>query len=224
MEFMGEPRQSSEWTYFIHYLRNTLGTLGSLADYYMTYTPNAEQVQRLLTQVKRLSDQSNQYIVAFSELTNPIQLQPRRLFLTDWLPERVAALKISSQKAIKVEFSLPKEPLEVMADPLILGKAVDAFMDNALDAMPNGGGLKISARQEGAKIIASFSNTGEPISPTIMPDLGKPFLTLKPGRMGLGLGWAKLAAQAHGGDFNASNQPGGIEFSLRLPTPPQAKP
>jgi signal transduction histidine kinase len=220
-----QSKQSSEWTYFIHYLRNTLGTLGSLSDYYMTYPPNTEQVQRLLTQVKRLSEQSHQYIVAFGELTRPVELQPRRLFLTDWLRERVGAHKVSTEKLIKIELSLPQDTLEIMADPIVLGQAVDAFMDNALDAMPKGGSLKISAAREGEKLVLSFANTGEPISPSIMPDLGKPFLTLKPGRMGLGLGWAKRAALAHGGEFEAANQSGGISFALKLPkVPPQSRP
>jgi signal transduction histidine kinase len=216
-----QSRQSSEWTYFIHYLRNTLGTLGSLSDYYMTYPPNTEQVQRLLTQVKRLSEQSHQYIVAFGELTRPVVLQPRRLFLTDWLKERVNAHKVATDKLINIDFSLPNDPLEIMADPVVLGQAVDAFLDNALDAMPKGGNFKVTATREGEKIVLTFANSGDPISPSIMPDLGKPFLTLKPGRMGLGLGWAKRAALAHGGDFEASNQAGGISFALKLPpTPP----
>lgn len=212
-----EQQRGSEWTYFIHYLRNTLGTLGSLSDYYMTYPPTADQVNRLLKQVKRLSEQSHQYIVAFGELTRPVALQPRRLFLTDWLKERVGAHKISSQKDIKVEFKLPDDPLELTADPVVLGQAIDAFMDNALDAMPNGGSLKVSGKKDSGHIVVTISNTGEPISPTIIPDLGKPFLTLKPGRMGLGLGWAKRAALAHGGDFEAENKDGGIEFKLKLP-------
>ncbi len=217
-----ETKQTSEWTYFIHYLRNTLGTLGSLSDYYMTYPPNNEQVQRLLTQVKRLSEQSHQYIVAFSELTRPVVLQPRPLQLTPWLRERVQAHRISGEKSIQLKFEMPEGAVDLVADPTVLGQAVDAFMDNALDAMPNGGNLTIAVARQGDRTSISFRNTGEPISPTIMPDLGKPFLTLKPGRMGLGLGWAKRAAQAHGGDFDASNQAGGIEFTLRLPNKPVA--
>ena len=209
-------KQSSEWTYFIHYLRNTLGTLGSLSDYYMTYPPSPDQVQRLLSQVKRLSEQSHQYILAFSELTRPVELKPESLKLNAWLQERIGAHKLSAEKEVKVNFDLD-EPIEMQADPAVLGRAVDAFMDNALDAMPKGGSLTISAKKAGKTVVLAFQNTGEPVSPTILPDLGKPFLTLKPGRMGLGLGWAKRAAQAHGGEFEALNEPGGIKFTLRLP-------
>ena len=215
-----ESRQTSEWTYFIHYLRNTLGTLGSLSDYYMTYPPTNEQVMRLLAQVKRLSEQSHQYILAFSELTRPVALQAKPLALNDWLRERVRAHRVSSDNQVEVRFELAEPAIELVADAQVLGQAVDAFMDNALDAMPGGGSLTVTTSRVGDRTRISVRNTGDPISPTIMPDLGKPFLTLKPGRMGLGLGWAKRAAQAHGGEFEASNQPGGIEFTLHLPNRP----
>ena len=66
--------KSSEWAYFIHYLRNSIGTLGALADYYGGHPPDPVQVKRLLEQLKRVSVQSQGYIAAFSEFTPKLHL------------------------------------------------------------------------------------------------------------------------------------------------------
>jgi signal transduction histidine kinase len=217
-DLQDRPKQaSSEWAYFIHYLRNALGTMGSLSDYYLSRPPSPEQVMKLLTQLKRVSDQSAGYINAFAELARPANPAFAPLDLTSWLQVRVDTHRASHTPGIQLKIQLPSAPLEIDADVALLSGAVGAFLDNAVDAMPKGGTLGVSARLDGEMVHISVHNTGEPLAASVLPELGKPFLTLKPGRMGLGLGWAKRAAQAHGGDFDASNAVGGVEFTLRIP-------
>jgi signal transduction histidine kinase len=214
-----QPKQlSSEWAYFIHYLRNALGTMGSLSDYYLSRPPNSDQTLKLLTQLKKVSEQSVGYINAFSELARPVSASFAPLDLGAWMKARVETHRAAHTQGIQLDLSLPAEgSTPVEADVTLLSGAVGAFLDNALDAMPKGGRLSVSARADAEWLFIVVRNTGEPLAASVMPELGKPFLTLKPGRMGLGLGWAKRAAQAHGGDFEAANVPGGVEFTLRIP-------
>ena len=113
--------------------------------------------------------------------------------------------------------TLPDAPFVIDADPDLLARAVDAFLDNAAEAMPEGGELAVSLVCEPGQAVFRFRNTGQAVSPSLLPDLGKPFLTMKPGRLGLGLGWARRVAEAHHGDFGGSNIPGGVEFWLKIP-------
>ena len=211
-----KPR-SSEWAYFIHYLRNALGTMGSLSDYYISRPPNPEQLAKLLTQLKRVSDQSVGYINAFSELARPLSPTFAPLKLAAWLKARIETHRAAHTPGIALDLKLPDEAAEIDADVGLLSGAIGAFLDNALDAMPKGGTLSVEGRVDGDMVLIAVRNTGEPLSASVLPELGKPFLTLKPGRMGLGLGWAKRAATAHDGDFDASNVSGGVQFTLRIP-------
>lgn len=217
---MAKEHQSSEWSYLIHYLRNSIGTLGSLAEYYSGHPPDEQQVQRLLEQVRRVSEQSQQYIAAFSQLTLPLNAAPRPLAMPAWLRDRASAHAVAKTPGIKLTMTAPDAAFDVEADPDLLGRAVDAFLDNAADAMPTGGDLTVSLALEGGLAVFRFRNTGKEVAPSMLPDLGKPFLTMKPGRIGLGLGWARRVAEAHGGDFGGSNVPGGVEFWLKIPVKP----
>ena len=212
------PKESSsEWTYFIHYLRNTLGTLATLSDYYTPRPPDADQIKRLVAQIKRVTVQGQEYIGAFSEFTHPLEIRPQPLTMPDWLNALVAAHKVSSNPAIKCELSLPGSPFQINADPALLSRAINAFLDNVQDALPKGGQYFLTAALEAGQAVFRVRNHGDPLCASLMPDFGKPFLTLKPGRIGLGLGWARLVAQAHGGEFGCSNVSGGVEFWLKIP-------
>ena len=191
--------------------------MGSLSDYYISRPPNPEQLAKLLTQLKRVSDQSVGYINAFSELARPVAPAFAPLDLAAWLKARIETHRAAHTPGIALDIRLPEGPSEIEADVGLLSGAVGAFLDNALDAMPKGGTLGVSGRVDSEMAYIEVRNSGEPLSPSVLPELGKPFLTLKPGRMGLGLGWAKRAAQAHGGDFTASNVTGGVLFTLRIP-------
>ena len=214
---MAKEHQSSEWSYFIHYLRNSIGTLGALADYYGGHPPDPAQVKRLLDQLKRVSVQSQDYINAFSELTQPLTPVPRALTMPDWLRERASAHAVAAKPGVKFTLALPDAPFVVEADPDLLARAVGAFLDNAAEAMPQGGEFSVSLACEAGQAVFRFRNTGQSVSPSLLPDLGKPFLTMKPGRLGLGLGWARRVAEAHRGDFGGSNIPGGVEFWMKIP-------
>ena len=214
---MAKEYQSSEWSYFIHYLRNSIGTLGVLADYYGGHPPDAQQVKRLLDQLKRVSVQSQDYINAFSELTQPLSPVPRPLTMPDWLRERASVHAVAQKPGVKFSMTLPDSPFVVDADPDLLARAVGAFLDNATEAMPEGGEFAVSLACEAGQAVFRFRNTGQAVSPYLLPDLGKPFLTMKPGRLGLGLGWARRVAEAHRGDFGGSNFPGGVEFWMKIP-------
>ncbi|HXT01840.1 MAG TPA: HAMP domain-containing sensor histidine kinase, partial [Elusimicrobiota bacterium] len=191
--------------------------------YYISHPPDEEQVKRLLAQVKRVADQSQGYVAAFSQFTLPLSPSPRALAMPGWLRDRASAHAVAKSSAIKLSLAAPDAAFVVEADPDLLARVVDAFLDNAAEAMPTGGELVVSLAVEAGQAVFRFRNTGKELAPSMLPDLGKPFLTMKPGRVGLGLGWARRVADAHGGDFGGSNVPGGVEFWLKIPLAP-AKP
>jgi signal transduction histidine kinase len=72
---------------------------------------------------------------------------------------------------------------------------------NAADAMPNGGILKISIRENAKSVELAFEDTGEGIRPDDLPKICEPYFTTKKTGTGLGLAISKRIIEAHGGSI-----------------------
>ncbi|MBC7795577.1 MAG: response regulator, partial [Pyrinomonadaceae bacterium] len=90
---------------------------------------------------------------------------------------------------------------------------------NALDAMPNGGKLKISCKRIAETAILSFSDEGEGISEELRERIFEPFFSTKGlNGTGLGLSVSYGIVEKHDGKISvASNVGEGATFIIELP-------
>ena len=94
------------------------------------------------------------------------------------------------------------------------------LITNALQAMDNGGMLRISTALEGDCCRIAFSDTGEGITPEIIPHIFDPFFsTKKVGEgTGLGLSVSRGIIEQHQGVLQVESEPGvGTTFTIRIP-------
>jgi len=96
------------------------------------------------------------------------------------------------------------------------------LMRNAMDAMRDSARRELVVRTHaahGGEIAVIVEDTGPGISEEISAQLFKPFVTTKPGGMGVGLSISKRIVEAHGGMLTVSqNAAGGATFRFTLPT------
>jgi len=112
---------------------------------------------------------------------------------------------------------LPK----VLADRDQVVQVLLNLVQNALDAMPRGGVLRVSARAQGGLVALAVSDTGVGIAPEDLARIFEPYFTRKKGGTGLGLSIARRIAEEHGGRLEARSMPGeGATFTLWLPAAP----
>jgi PAS domain S-box-containing protein len=91
---------------------------------------------------------------------------------------------------------------------------------NALDAMPEGGRLEVSAlaTHEPEGVQVSFRDSGVGIPGESLPHIFEPFYSTRPDGMGLGLFVSHSVVQDHGGTIEVESQPGqGTTFTVWLP-------
>jgi hypothetical protein len=90
---------------------------------------------------------------------------------------------------------------------------------NAVEAMPDGGEIRISATHEGKSILVFVDDSGSGILEGIQARLFEPFASAgKKQGLGLGLALSRQTVQAHGGEiWTEPKLTPGARFCLRLP-------
>ncbi len=108
--------------------------------------------------------------------------------------------------------------LNATVDGDMLRRAVLNLVLNALDAMPAGGELMMTACQTHGGLEIEVADSGPGIPAEIVDRLFEPFFTTKGSGTGLGLAIVERIASAHGGRATAMNCPeGGAAFTLTIP-------
>ncbi|WP_332697841.1 ATP-binding protein [Halalkalibacter lacteus] len=92
------------------------------------------------------------------------------------------------------------------------------FIKNAMEAMSNGGIIKIECKKEHNELCIRFIDEGSGISKENLKRLGEPFFTTKENGTGLGLMISYKIIEEHGGTIQVESQLGiGSTFKIKLP-------
>ncbi len=113
--------------------------------------------------------------------------------------------------------------LLAMGDPRLLSRVFSNLVGNSVDALENGGEIRLAAQLRDGRIEASVEDDGPGVAPEILPRLFDPYFSAKSGGSGLGLAIAKKIVEEHGGSIGASNRSGGgFRVRFDLPAAPGA--
>jgi len=94
------------------------------------------------------------------------------------------------------------------------------LLDNAIDASPAGGTIRIRTWVENKDVCVGIADEGPGISEENRKHLFEPFFTTKPMGLGTGLGLGiahKIVVESYGGKIDFDTEPGRTEFIVRLP-------
>lgn len=129
---------------------------------------------------------------------------------------------IAHKRLIELSVEVPPLPL-LEADPARLKQILYNLVSNALKFTPEGGRVVIQARDHGAHVAFSVSDTGVGIPHDAVPNLFRGFYQVKPtcGGSGLGLMIAKRLVEAHRGTIDVESQLNvGTTFTFTIPVHP----
>jgi signal transduction histidine kinase len=120
--------------------------------------------------------------------------------------------------------TLVSKGVEVEGDPARLKQALWHLLDNASDAMPDGGTIRVTLESDHISGLATLSiqDSGPGIQPEISHRIFEPFSTTKDGRTGLGLPIVMSIVEAHNGTIEVESAPtSGTAILVRLPLAPR---
>jgi signal transduction histidine kinase len=93
------------------------------------------------------------------------------------------------------------------------------LISNAIDAVPEGGSVEVTARREADSVVVRVVDDGPGIPAEVRERIFEPFFTTKPtgDGTGLGLAIARSLIGQHEGEIAVDSRPGRTEFRVTLP-------
>jgi signal transduction histidine kinase len=154
-------------------------------------------------------------LLHFSSQRDPLR---QRVLLRELLDDLVHSLE-PQLVAQNIRAAIDCAPqLVTSVDREMLRRSLLNLMLNALDALPAGGELVITACLTAAGLEIEVADSGPGVPAPLAERLFEPFFTTKAGGTGLGLAIVERIAAAHGGRVTVANCPeGGAAFTLILP-------
>jgi two-component system sensor histidine kinase HydH len=138
--------------------------------------------------------------------------------LAGMIAHTVALVRHEAEQQHVTVLSECREGLRLMGNRDRLEQVLLNLAKNALQAMPEGGSLRLTADASGKGVILSVSDSGHGISPEHMERLFEPFFTTKARGTGLGLALCKKIVEEHNGKISVDSIVGqGTSVSLSLP-------
>ena len=125
-----------------------------------------------------------------------------------------------AKSGIELSRSMSSDLPALVADPGQLNQVLVNLAVNAVQAMPDGGKLKVETFERDGHVILAVEDTGMGMSKDVLGQTFVPFFTTKDVSKGTGLGLAVVhgIVSAHGGAINVESQVGrGSRFEVCLP-------
>jgi signal transduction histidine kinase len=206
-----------------HEFNNPLGIIMGFAQELLSETepssPDHQALKIIYTQTKRCE----KIIKDLLQFARPhaADLGPTRV--RELIEETVQLVNnhLYKQK-IEARIQTDEDLPEIHADRQQLQQVLVNLYLNAIDAMPEGGNLTVTAARAGgysSEIVISVSDSGFGIAPDDLPKIFQPFFTAKKkSGLGLGLSICNRIIKHHGGRIEAESRPHqGTTFKIYLP-------
>lgn len=205
-----------------HDLRNPLQSLVGevyLIEEELNTLPNSQSKEDLKESVQAISDQISYMDKIVSDLqtfVKPVVSQKEIVQIKQLISNVTSSVDIPVN--VKLTSTIADD-LTVNTDAQLLKRVLINLINNAIQAMPNGGTLSIEGQKTvQGRIQLAVQDTGVGIPDDIKPRIFEPLFTTKSRGQGFGLAVCKRVIEAQGGTITFESQEGkGTKFTITLP-------
>jgi two-component system sensor histidine kinase PilS (NtrC family) len=201
-----------------HEIRNPLAALTGAIEVLASSGTAGDVRERLGQIVLKESGRLNEILRDFLEYARPAPLARVRKNVVESIDEVLVLLEHrATPGTLKTVREFPPS-LEWLVDPPQFRQAVWNLCLNAVQAMPDGGELRVTAAVVDGWLEIRVADTGEGIAGADLAHVFEPFFSTKSDGSGLGLALVHRVMQDHGGEVHVESAAGaGSVFTLRFP-------
>jgi len=176
-----------------------------------------ESADTVLEEVDKLRRLANE----FSEFAQMPRPQFENVDLGEMLGNLVRFHSTSAPQAVKIEFERDDSTLIVRADRDQMNRVFTNLIKNAIEAMPDGGVLRVIAGVAAGEVFVIFEDTGIGIPPEDIEKIFTPYYTSKSGGTGLGLSIVGRILRDHNATIDVRSEQGrGSKFVVAFKSSP----
>jgi nitrogen fixation/metabolism regulation signal transduction histidine kinase len=175
-------------------LRKNLGDDKYDDIFQQAYTSITNEVENLRNMVTEFSDFARMPKPR-TQPSDPGEIVQNALDLYTGLPD-----------SITLHTELVDDLPRVIADSDQIRQVLHNLIGNAVDAMPDGGRLSVTTRQEADDVIIEISDTGCGMSEEVMQKIFTPYFTTKGTGTGLGMAITAQIIEEHGGEISVESE------------------
>jgi signal transduction histidine kinase len=209
-----------------HEVRNPLGAIFNSVATLRRMVGAESPTLPLLDIVGEESERLNRIVDDLLNFARPSSPTPHPVALERLLEESVRGALADASGPLDVEWALEPGVPPVSVDERMMRQAFLNLALNAVQAMANGGVLRVGVRRAAGEppgVEVEFTDTGPGIPPEARARLFEPFFTTKAKGTGLGLALVKRIVESHYGRLTVESPTrGGTTFRLFLPHEPEA--
>jgi signal transduction histidine kinase len=203
-------------TSLAHDIKNPLASIQLHAQ---LMTPGDSEDVKALKMIESESEVIAGLVNQWLHLANPLPPRLVKLDVVECLATVARNLEAQARHAgVEMDHDIAG-PIWLIGDAQRLSQAFRNLIVNAIQAMPRGGKLRISAERHENMISLRFADTGPGFSESALARGTELFFTEKEGGMGVGLNIVASIVVAHDGQLKLQNDPkGGAVMLVLLPS------
>jgi signal transduction histidine kinase len=202
----------------VHDLRNPLAAIYGGAEMLVDTELSPPQMKRLAANIYRASRRIQELL---QDLVNVSRGKSEAAEMCNLREVVQAACDASAAAADAQNVRIIFEPGQEIELPIERARMERVFLnliDNALEAMPEGGAIFITEQMAADSVFIQFADTGPGILPSIRAKLFEPFVSAgKKNGLGLGLALSRQTVIDQGGEIWVEEGSPGARFVVRLP-------
>lgn len=200
-----------------HIIRNPITSIGGIARILAKKSKDTETkqyIEVIINEVDRLENSISEVL----DFITPSEAVRKKIHINSLIRKTLILMQTTmDRQAINWETDLDESDPLIYIDSRQIQQGLINIFNNSIEAMPDGGTIRVASRIEREQVLISISDTGTGLPTSFLSHVKEPFFSTKMKGTGLGLTMLERLLRDNQGSFLLKHGEKGIIVEIRLP-------